>query len=83
MARYRVGFEGKWHEKFETEADALAWGQEVGETGRIVHVVRERWFSPKLVAVFPEEQTEEGERLWKMRSGGKEYGYGAGWGAGL
>jgi hypothetical protein len=73
VARYRVCFEEKWQRNFDDQDDALAWGREMGETGRLVHVVRRGLFRTKLIAVFPESQTEEGIRLWKLRT----FGHGA------
>ncbi len=74
MATYWVAFDGKWQGRFQDQADALQWAREVGETGRFVHVASYsggrlmRWIkTPKLVAVFPETQAEEGRRLWDKR----------------
>jgi hypothetical protein len=70
---YKVSFEGKWQAKFDDLEQALDWGREVGDTGRMVHVVKRRVIRfPKLIAVFPEDQADEGRRLWRAR--------GAGWG---
>jgi len=69
MATYRVAFDGKWQGDFEDPEDALTWGREVGETGRIVHIAMRRRLGPMLVAVFPESRAEEGKRLWKIRFG--------------
>jgi hypothetical protein len=40
MTSYRVAFDGKWQERFRDRAEALEWAQAVGETGRVVYVVR-------------------------------------------
>jgi hypothetical protein len=65
MARFEVGFEGKWHEAFRDLNEALAWAEEVGQTGRLVWVIHRRWLNPpRLLAVFPSERVDEGERLW-------------------
>ena len=74
MPTYRVCFNGKWQGDFDDQEEALDWARAVGETGRIVHVASfgsgrlMRWIkTPKLVAVFPEAQGEEGRRLWDKR----------------
>jgi hypothetical protein len=68
MPIYKVCFDGKWQAKFDDLEVALDWGREVGETGRLVHVVERRTIrAPKLIAVFPEDQLEEGRRIWKIR----------------
>jgi hypothetical protein len=74
MATYRVAFDGKWQEDFDDQEEALRWASEVAETGRIVHVALRRPLSLKLVAVFPESQAKEGERLWKARGSGSGAG---------
>jgi hypothetical protein len=70
MATYRVAFDGKWQESFDDVGSALEWAHEVGETGRMVHVVKRQGLSLELVAVFPESKAEEGKRLWEMRHTG-------------
>lgn len=79
MANYRVGFDGRWQESFEDLDAALMWAREVGETGRLVHVVRRRLLWSDLVAVFPEEREQEGRRLWKVRATGVGLGGGKTW----
>jgi hypothetical protein len=77
MMRYRLCYDGKWQESFEDEGRALAFGREVAEeTGRLVHVVRWALVFPKLLAVFPESRTEEGEWLWRIRWSGAGFGGG-------
>ena len=53
MTSYRVGFDGKWQEHFDEQADAVEWAKEVAETGRVVYVDERRWYRTKLVKVFP------------------------------
>jgi hypothetical protein len=74
VPRYCVCFEGKWQEVFDDLEDALAWGREVSDTGRLVHVARRGLFWTKLVAIFPESQAEEGKWLWKARMKGSGSG---------
>ena len=71
MAGYQVGFDGKWQEGFDDQATAVTWAESVGETGRIVFVVRRRWRMgwPKLVAVFPESRAHEGTAAWDDGAG--------------
>jgi hypothetical protein len=45
---YKVCFEERWQGKFEDLDDALNWGREVGETGRLVHVVDRGVFTTTL-----------------------------------
>jgi hypothetical protein len=79
MPTYRVCFDGEWQGDFDDREDALDWAREVGTTGRIVHVasfargLRRVATAPKLVAVFPEDQAEEGRRLWKAREAGSSW----------
>ena len=71
MPKYKVCFDGKWQGTFDDEREALDWAHEVGETGRIVHVVvMHRISGPELIAVFPEDRVAEGQQLWKERLGG-------------
>jgi hypothetical protein len=79
MRRYRVCFDGKWQGAFRHRDEALGWAQEVGDTGRIVHVARTGVFRLKLIAVFPKEQEDEGRRLWKVRMAASGGGGGGGW----
>ena len=74
---YKVCFEEKWQGKFGDLDDALTRGREVGETGRLVHVVHRAIFSTRLLAVYPESRADEGLRLWKLRA------YGAGFGGSI
>ena len=69
-ATYRVAFDSRWQGDFEDREDALDWAREVADTGRLVHVAMRRTLAPKLVAVFPESQAKEGERLWRLRLAG-------------
>lgn len=70
MARYRVVFDGKWQGTFDDRNDAINWGQAVGETGRIVHVVKRSLLWGKLVAGFPESRAREAREIWAWRGGG-------------
>ena len=54
MARYWVAFDGRWQSTFHDRDQAIDWANEVGDTGRVVHVIERRWFRPKLIASFPE-----------------------------
>ena len=73
---YRVGFDGKWQGRFDDMEDATQWGREVGETGRMVYVVRHGLFRAELVAIFPEDRSEAGEYLWRRRNIGSGGGGG-------
>jgi hypothetical protein len=73
VSTYRVAFDGKWQGKFDDRKDALQWAREVGETGRMTHVVAfpnplvRLMLGPRLLAVFPDDQVEKGKWLWKIR----------------
>ena len=71
MPRYRVAFDGKWREDFDDESEAVAWAEEVADTGRTVFVVK--WTRPlrrELIAVCPEEHREMYEKEWRKGFGG-------------
>ena len=59
VATFKVCFDGKWQGDFDDRQEALAWGREVGETGRLVQVAQVRRLDLKLIAVFPEDGAEE------------------------
>ncbi len=72
MAIYLVGFDGKWQEEFDTEAEAVAWAHEVAETGRVVEVVRRRFRTYKFITGFPvtERETARGPMGGSLRPRG-------------
>ncbi len=74
MARYQVGFDGKWQEAFDDEATATEWAKTVGDTGRLVYVARRRYGWRSLIAVFPEDRFAEGKANWGWRGGGDGLG---------
>jgi hypothetical protein len=79
VAKFRLSYDGRWQERFDDEARALEFGRELGEaTGRLVYVVRQGVFRPKLLAVFPESCTELGEQMWRARAAGANLGGGGG-----
>lgn len=62
MAKYKVGFDGRWQETFDDRDEAIEWAKEIADTGRVVDVVKKRFLlPPELVAVFPESQREARE----------------------
>jgi hypothetical protein len=63
--RYRVGFDGKWQERFESEVEASEWAEEVARTGRLVWVIERRLLRIRLVTAFPVERREEARRRWE------------------
>jgi hypothetical protein len=65
---YKVCFEERWQGKFEDLDDALNWGREVAETGRLVYVVDRGVFTTTLLAVYPESRVEEGVFFWRARA---------------
>jgi hypothetical protein len=67
MASFIVGFDGKWQEKFDEEADAITWAREVAATGRTVEVARRRFGFCKFLTGFPESEREALAARWKRR----------------
>jgi len=43
MAKFTVGFDGKWQETFDDRDDAVEWAREVAATGRTVEVIKRRF----------------------------------------
>jgi hypothetical protein len=65
MAKYEVGFDGRWQETFDDRSEAIEWAQEVAETGRVVDVVLKRRFLPrKFLTAFPESKRAAREAAW-------------------
>jgi hypothetical protein len=64
MSTFRVCFDGRWQEDFDTLADAVEWAQDVALTGRTVLVVERGRLSHHFRAAFPEERAEEAKREW-------------------
>jgi uncharacterized membrane protein YgcG len=65
MARWHVGFDGRWQESFHDREDAVEWAREVAETGRTVDVAQRRFvIGRKLVDVFPESERAQREAVW-------------------
>lgn len=58
MAKYQVGFDGRWQETFADRNQAIQWAREVAETGRVVDVVLKHRFLPfrTFVTAFPESE---------------------------
>jgi hypothetical protein len=79
MATYRVAFDGEWQEDFDYLDDAVPWAREVADTGRLVHVVKKGLLRYTLVAVFPEDKGEIGEKRWRRRPVGYSSDSRAGW----
>lgn len=78
MAKYEVGFDGRWQETFDDRDQAIQWAQEVAETGRVVDVVLRRRFLPRrLLTAFPESERAAREAAWTMpwTGGGVVGGY--------
>ncbi len=67
MAKYEVGFDGRWQEMFDDRAEAVQWAQEVAGTGRVVDVVLKRRLLPRrFVTAFPESERAEREAAWSV-----------------
>jgi hypothetical protein len=67
MARYDVGFDGKWQKRFETFSEACEWAREVAETGRVVDVVQKRRLLPRrFLTAFPESERAARAAAWSI-----------------
>lgn len=67
MAKYEVGFDGRWRETFDDRDQAIHWAQEVAGTGRVVDVVLKRRFLPRrLLTAFPESERAAREAAWLL-----------------
>jgi hypothetical protein len=67
MAKYEVGFDGRWQESFNSRNEAVQWAKEVAETGRIVDVAQKRRFFPRrFVTAFPESERAAREAAWSL-----------------
>jgi hypothetical protein len=65
MAKYEVGFDGRWQERFDDRDEAIQWAREIAETGRVVDVVRKRPLLPRrFVTAFPESERAAREAAW-------------------
>lgn len=88
MAKWHVGFDGRWQESFDDFDEAVEWAREVAETGRTVDVAQRRLLlGRKLVAVFPESERAQREALWSASAilglgGGTYAGAGGDFGGG-
>lgn len=67
MARFEVGFDGRWQEVFDDREQAIQWAEEVAETGRVVDVVLKRRFLPRqFVTAFPESERAARKAAWSV-----------------
>jgi hypothetical protein len=69
MAIFRVGFDGKWQEKFDDRNEAITWAREVAATGRTVEVVKRRFGFHSFLAGFPESEKDELRARWRRPVG--------------
>lgn len=68
MAKYEVGFDGRWQETFDDRDQAIQWAQEVAETGRVVDVILKYRLLPfrKFVTAFPESEYAARKAAWSV-----------------
>jgi hypothetical protein len=66
MARYIVGFDGKWQEGFGDPEEATGWAEEVAATGRTVEVVVRRFGFHRFLTGFPESERDALAARWKV-----------------
>lgn len=66
MAKYEVGFDGRWQETFDDRDQAIQWAREVSETGRVVDVVLKHRILPfrTFVTAFPESEYYARKAAW-------------------
>lgn len=66
MAKYEVGFDGRWQETFDSRHQAIQWAREVAETGRVVDVILKRRLLPfrTFVTAFPESEYAARKAAW-------------------
>jgi hypothetical protein len=71
MAKFYVGFDGRWQETFDDFNGAAIWAREVAESGRRVVVAERRFLTYHFCAGFPEEQAAEVKSHFRRyRAGG-------------
>lgn len=66
MAKYIVGFDGRWQETFDDRDEAIQWAEEVAETGRVDVVLKRRFLPRRLLTAFPESERTAREAAWAM-----------------
>lgn len=66
MAKYIVGFDGKWQERFDDPDEAIEWAEEVAGTGRTVEVVVRRFGFHSFLTGFPESERDALAARWKI-----------------
>ena len=70
MGKWYVAFDGRWQESFHDRDEALAWAEEVAETGRTVDVAKRHFLiGKKFVTAFPESERGIREGVWRAGSG--------------
>lgn len=65
MAKYVVGFDGKWQETFDEADEAIGWAEEVAGTGRVVEVAVRRFGFHRFLTGFPESEREALAARWR------------------
>jgi hypothetical protein len=65
MARYILGYESNWQEKYDDEAEAIERAEEVATYGHTVEVVRRRFGFHSFVIGFPESEREALKARWR------------------
>ena len=65
MARYILGYESDWQEKYDDEAEAIERAEEVATYGHTVEVVRRRFGFHSFVTGFPESEREALKARWR------------------
>jgi hypothetical protein len=65
MARYILGYESDWKEKYDDEAEAIERAEEVATYGHTVEVVRRRFGFHSFVTGFPESEREALKARWR------------------
>lgn len=64
MAKYVVGYNGKWRERFSDRDEAIERAREVSESGWTVEVISRRFGFPRFVTGFPDSERESLQARW-------------------
>jgi hypothetical protein len=66
MAHYKLGYDGKWQERFDDRETAIRRAEEVASTGEVVEVVTRRFGFHSFLTAFPESEREALRARWKV-----------------
>ena len=64
MAKYALGYNGQWRERFDDREEAIEWARQVAETGWTVEVITRRIGFARFLTAFPESERGALEATW-------------------